>query len=79
MEPIEEVVKVTRNFQVTIPSRIREALSIKEGDLIKFVLENDRLLLFPVRKKRLTYKAGFKISVEEIEKTVEELLDEATR
>ncbi|MGB9717392.1 MAG: AbrB/MazE/SpoVT family DNA-binding domain-containing protein [Thermoproteota archaeon] len=78
MNPVEESAKVTRNFQVTIPSRIRELLGIKEGDLVKFVLENDKLLLFPVKKRRLTYKAGFKISVEEIEKTVEESLDEAT-
>lgn len=79
MNRLEELAKVTRNFQVTIPSGIRKALSIKEGDLVKFVLEGDKLLLCPVKKRRLTYRAGFNISVEEIEKIVEESLDEATR
>jgi len=79
MERIEEIVKVNKDFQITIPSRIREVLNIKEGDSIKFVFENDRLLLIPVKKGRLTYMSGSNISVEEIERAVEESLDEATR
>ena len=76
---MEKVVKVTRNYQVTIPAEMRTAFDIKEGDLIKFVAEKDRIVLLPVKKKRLTYRAGFRISVEEMERTIEEMADEATR
>ncbi|MEM0092315.1 MAG: AbrB/MazE/SpoVT family DNA-binding domain-containing protein [Saccharolobus sp.] len=36
---IEEVVKVSRNYQVTIPSKIRQKFQIKEGDLVKVVYD----------------------------------------
>ncbi len=32
-----EISKVTRNFQITIPKKIREKYNIKEGDIIKFI------------------------------------------
>ncbi len=43
-----------------------------------FSFENDKIVNAPLRKRRLTYKAGFKITVEEMERTAEEMLDEAT-
>ncbi|MEM0362211.1 MAG: AbrB/MazE/SpoVT family DNA-binding domain-containing protein [Sulfolobaceae archaeon] len=36
---IEEVVKVSRNYQVTIPSKIRQKFQIKEGDLVKVIYD----------------------------------------
>jgi len=36
---IEEVVKVSRNFQVTIPSKVRQKFHIKDGDLVKVVYD----------------------------------------
>jgi len=32
---------VTRNFQITIPSRVREKFPISEGDLILFIFTQD--------------------------------------
>ncbi len=74
-----KTVKVTRNYQVTIPAEVRSALGIEEGDLLSFEIENGRAVLIPVRKKRLTYRAGFKISIEEMERAAEEMMDDSTR
>ncbi|EZQ06767.1 AbrB family transcriptional regulator [Candidatus Acidianus copahuensis] len=37
----EDIVKVSRNYQVTIPAKIRQKFQIKEGDLVK-VVYNDK-------------------------------------
>jgi len=36
---------ITRNFQATIPSRVRELFKFKEGDLLVFLVEDDKLFL----------------------------------
>jgi len=36
-----ERVKVTRNYQVTIPASIRNRLGIREGDILEFLVEGD--------------------------------------
>ncbi|MGC8584217.1 MAG: AbrB/MazE/SpoVT family DNA-binding domain-containing protein [Thermoproteus sp.] len=70
-------VKVTRNYQITIPAEYRKKLGIEIGDLVTIYLEGDRLVLVPARRRRITFKAGRPISVEELEKAVEKALDEA--
>ncbi|MCY0850683.1 AbrB/MazE/SpoVT family DNA-binding domain-containing protein [Sulfuracidifex metallicus] len=35
----EEVVKVSRNYQVTIPAKIRQKFQVKEGDLVKVIFD----------------------------------------
>jgi AbrB family looped-hinge helix DNA binding protein len=39
---------MTRKGQITIPAPIREALGIKEGDMISVALEGDAVTLEPV-------------------------------
>lgn len=41
----ERLSVVTRKGQVTVPAEIREALGIKEGDKVAFVVEDDRIEL----------------------------------
>ncbi len=36
----EEVVKVSRNYQVTIPAKIRQKFQVKEGDLVKVIFDD---------------------------------------
>jgi len=74
------VVKVTRNYQITIPAAVGEKLGIKEGDLVRVVYDEFEGVakIVPIRKKRITVQLGRKISVEEMEKFIEEALDEAT-
>ena len=77
---MRKVVKVTRNYQVTIPAGVRERAGIREGDLVEVSYDEREgvVKITPVRRKRLTIRLGKSISVEEIEKAVEEALDEAT-
>jgi AbrB family looped-hinge helix DNA binding protein len=70
-------VKVTRNYQITIPAEYRKKLGIEIGDVVTIYLEGDRLVLVPARRRRITFKAGRPISVEELERAVEKALDEA--
>lgn len=65
-------VKVTRNFQVTIPVEVREALGIREGDYVEFEVRGDVALLKPVRRKWSTLRLGRELSVEEIEEIAEQ-------
>lgn len=80
MESEEEIVKVTRNFQVTIPSRVRSRADIKEGSFVRVVYDEVEgvVKIIPLKRKRLTVTLGRQITVEEIEKAVEEMLDENT-
>jgi AbrB family looped-hinge helix DNA binding protein len=68
--------KVVRNYQITIPSKVRKVLNIKEGDLIKFELRDSEVVLIPVSivKKEQAYfftkkwQKAIKKSEEEIKK-----------
>lgn len=41
------LVKVTRNFQVSIPKEIREALNVQEGDLIEVQARDGEIVMLP--------------------------------
>ncbi len=75
-----EVVKVTRNYQVTIPATVRKKAGIREGDYVEvwFDEEEGVIKIAPARRKRLTIRLGRVVTVEEMEEGVVEFLDEAT-
>ncbi len=77
---VRERVKVTRNYQVTIPASIRRRLGIREGDVVEVWLDEEEgvVKLAPVRRRRLTIRLGRPVTVEEMEDAVEEYLREAT-
>ncbi len=77
---MEEIVKVTRNYQVTIPATIRAKAGINEGDIVKIIYDEREgvIKIIPLRKKRTTIRIGRRISVEEIEEAIEEMMNEAT-
>lgn len=77
---MRDLVKITRNFQVTIPVTVRERLGVREGDIVRIVYDEDEKVakIIPVKRKRITVRLGRRVSVEEIEKIIEEALDEAT-
>jgi AbrB family looped-hinge helix DNA binding protein len=66
METIKEKVKVTRNFRVTIPSKIRNKIGLKEGDLVEVVLNGEEII---IRKspERPRIKLGRRLSPRDIE------------
>ncbi|MBW9140167.1 MAG: AbrB/MazE/SpoVT family DNA-binding domain-containing protein [Candidatus Aramenus sp.] len=50
---VEDIVKVSRNYQVTIPARIRQKFQIREGDLVKVVFdeENNTVKIIPIKQQ----------------------------
>jgi len=36
---------ITRNFQVTVPRKVRAQFKFKEGDLVVFITEDGRLFI----------------------------------
>jgi len=44
------IVIVTRNAQITIPKKIREALGIKEGDKVIMRVEGEKIIVEKVRE-----------------------------
>jgi len=77
---MKNLIKVTRNYQITIPADVRRRLNISEGDFIEIVYDESEGVakIIPVKRKRTTVKLGRKISVEEVEKIIEEVLNEVT-
>lgn len=49
---------VTSKGQITIPKAIRQALGIKEKDRLLFLVEDDRLVLIPLRHRPLSELFG---------------------
>ena len=66
-----ERVKVTRNYQITIPAPIRDQLGIKEGDVLEVYLKGDEIVLRKVRTSRPRIRLGRKLTLEEIERAIE--------
>lgn len=64
-------VKVTRNYQITIPKDIRKKLGIEVGDVLRVEVEGDRVLLKKGDVELPVFKGGRGLSVEEIEERIE--------
>jgi len=86
------IVKALRYGQVTLPKKFREALNIKEGDLLEAEMEGGKIVLTPkaLVGKDKAWEKVFKvleevhektkhIPTEEAEKDALELIQEARR
>jgi AbrB family looped-hinge helix DNA binding protein len=74
---MQNIVKVTRRGQTTIPAEFREKLGIKEGDKLMVEATEKGLLFKPIRK--LEDCAGIYAKygkVEEIKKEIDRLREE---
>ncbi|QIW23608.1 AbrB/MazE/SpoVT family DNA-binding domain-containing protein [Sulfolobus sp. S-194] len=74
-------VKVTRNFQITIPTEVREKLNIKEEEYVDVSIDEKEgiIIVRPYRKKWTTVTLGKRIGQEEIDKTIKEVVDDFTK
>ncbi|RLG40147.1 MAG: AbrB family transcriptional regulator [Thermoproteota archaeon] len=70
---MEVKVKVTRNYQVTIPSEVRELLGIKVGSYIRFVIDPStrRVYIEKASTERKRLRLGRKLDPNEIDKIIE--------
>jgi len=68
------IVKVTKNYRVTIPARIRKALNIRVGDVLMVKLEGERIIFEKSKLELPKVKLGKRLSVDDIERMIEEIL-----
>lgn len=76
---MQEIVKVKRKFNITIPKRIRKSLPVKVGQLVEMRLEDDRIILKPIAEDpshRLEELMG-NIAPEELQRQAEAVVKEA--
>ncbi len=52
------ITKITRNYQITLPKDIRKMISLKEGDEIMFIVEDDKVSLTKVENDVIRRTAG---------------------
>jgi len=77
---VSKRVKVTRNFQVTVPAEIRRTLGIKQGDWLEFDTESDKIIVRKLVGDRVrTIRLGRKLTIEEIDRLIEEGLRQSAR
>jgi AbrB family looped-hinge helix DNA binding protein len=50
--------KMTSKGQITIPKELRELLSVKEGDQLRFLVEKDTIKIEPIKKNLLSHVIG---------------------
>ncbi len=76
---MKTLVKVTRNYQVTIPASIRERLGIKIGDLLSVEVDGDRIILRKVVQEIPMIRLGRELTINDIDRLIEEGLIENVR
>jgi len=76
-----EEVKITRNYQTTIPADIREKLGIKIGDRILVYIDKDRIIMEKPKGDitKILIKLDKNIDAEYVEKVIREAGDEIGR
>lgn len=73
-------VKITRNFQVTIPSAVRSKLGLKEGEEVDIRLNGEgRIVIERLPKERRVLKSGKRLLPDEIEEIIEKGLAESIK
>ena len=74
-----EKVRITRNYQITIPASIRASLDLKIGDSLVMYLEGNRIVM---EKKmgdvtKIRIRLGKRIDWRYVEEKVAEAIDES--
>jgi len=67
------VVRVTRNYQITIPAEVRRRLGIKVGDRVVVEVEGDKIVIRKASGDLPRIRLGLRLTPEEIDRLVEEV------
>ncbi|WP_456478396.1 AbrB/MazE/SpoVT family DNA-binding domain-containing protein [Geoglobus ahangari] len=72
-------VKVTRNYQITIPAEIRRKINLKLGEIVdvSYDEKTGEIRIKKVPEKRKTLKIGRKLTPEEIESLIGKGIEES--
>lgn len=57
--------KMTSKGQITIPKELRDRFNVHEGDQFKIFLQDDKIMLEPVKRKKLSDVLKNRIKVSE--------------
>ena len=76
---METLVKVARNYRVTIPVSIRERLGIRVGDLLSVEVDGNRIVLRKVVQEIPMNRLGRELTIDDIDKLVEKGLRKNVR
>ena len=49
---------ISSKGQLTIPKRVREAMNLQEGDQVVVVVEDERIALYPIRRRGILSLQG---------------------
>jgi AbrB family looped-hinge helix DNA binding protein len=76
-----EEVKITRNYQTTIPADIRDKLGIKIGDRILVYIDKDRIIMRKLKGDitKISIKLDKNTDAEYVENVIREVGDEIGR
>ena len=69
---MKKLIKVTRNYRITIPAYAREKLGIKIGDLVSIEVRGDEIVIKKVVQEIPRIKLGRELNVDDINKLIEE-------
>ena len=64
------ITKVTRNYQITIPSDIRKKLGIKVGDVLVIEIEDGKAVIKKSDLELPLLPGGKRLKVEDIEEAI---------
>jgi AbrB family looped-hinge helix DNA binding protein len=54
-------VKVGRRGQITVPRKVRQALDLKEGDGLAFIIEENQVVLQPISQTLLDLRGSIPV------------------
>jgi AbrB family looped-hinge helix DNA binding protein len=66
------VVRVIRNYQITIPAEVRRKLRIKVGDWVMVEVEGDKIVIRKAVGSLPRVRLGLRLTPEEIDRLMEE-------
>jgi len=70
-------VKVTRNYQVTIPLEIRKKLGIEIGDRVLIICEGEDIKIIPKKKSIKNLKGIIKKKLKITSENIDEIIKES--
>ncbi|MBE8539578.1 AbrB/MazE/SpoVT family DNA-binding domain-containing protein [Geoglobus acetivorans] len=72
-------VRVTRNYQITIPAEIRRKINLQLGEVVDVTYDDvtGEIRIKKVSEKRKTLKIGKKLAPDEIENLISMGMDES--
>jgi len=72
-------VKVTRNYQITIPLEIRKKLGIEIGDRVLVICEGEEIKIIPKKKSIKNLKGIIKKDLKITSENIDEVIRESVK